>query len=133
MSSRVGTPWMPPGLPAYRALMLCHHMPFLPSFAAELGEEGEYLVMEPALEETLEEGILRMRDKGTWKVWTWPAGSGVEQHAFYDSEAFRSFIMVGPAKLPMSPPSRMGAGVDTILHSWNPPPSHWAPAACWWS
>lgn len=112
--------------------MLCHHMPFLPSFAAELGEEGEYLVMEPALEETLEEGILRMRDKGTWKVWTWPAGSGAEQHAFYDSEAFRSFIMVGPAKVPMSPPRRTrGAGVGHNILFLTSPSTHWTAATCW--
>lgn len=41
--------------------------------------------LEPSLEDILEEGIKRLKEKGTWKLWKWPR-TGEE---FYDAETFR--------------------------------------------
>ncbi len=42
----------------------------------------------PTLEEVLDEGIRRLRERGsTWKLWNWP-GEGKD---FIDAEAFRQF------------------------------------------
>lgn len=42
------------------------------------------------LNEVLDEGVSRLQDKSTWKVWQWPNG-GPE---FYDAESFRCFDII---------------------------------------
>ena len=46
--------------------------------------------LEPTLEEVLEEGVSRLKDRTTWKLWTWP----IDQKEFLDGEAFRTHITV---------------------------------------
>ncbi|GLI67376.1 hypothetical protein VaNZ11_011557 [Volvox africanus] len=46
------------------------------------------LELEPSIEDVLEEGIKRLQDKGTWKLWQWPADNA----ALYDAESFRQHI-----------------------------------------
>ncbi|KAK9841198.1 hypothetical protein WJX74_001758 [Apatococcus lobatus] len=40
------------------------------------------------LAEVLEEGVGRLREKSTWKVWQWPAGG----QEFFDAESFRQCV-----------------------------------------
>lgn len=67
-----------------------------PSAGHAAAEEAEFaaehphtaitgIKLEASLEDTLEEGIKRLKEKGTWKLWKWPR-TGEE---FYDAEAFR--------------------------------------------
>lgn len=51
------------------------------------------LELEPSLEVVLEEGIKRLQDKGTWKLWQW-APDNVE---LFDADSFRQHITVGHA------------------------------------
>ncbi|KAK9806100.1 hypothetical protein WJX72_001362 [[Myrmecia] bisecta] len=44
--------------------------------------------LEPTPEEILEEGIKRLQDKSTWKVWQWPLGS----KEFFDADSFRRCV-----------------------------------------
>ena len=37
------------------------------------------------LVEVLDEGVGRLREKSTWKVWQWPVGG----QEFFDAESFR--------------------------------------------
>ncbi|EFJ48600.1 hypothetical protein VOLCADRAFT_104654 [Volvox carteri f. nagariensis] len=46
------------------------------------------LELEPSMEDVLEEGIKRLKEKGTWKLWHWPADNA----ALYDAESFRQHI-----------------------------------------
>ncbi|GLC41576.1 hypothetical protein PLESTM_001216400 [Pleodorina starrii] len=46
------------------------------------------LELEPSIEDVLEEGIKRLKEKGTWKLWQWPA----DNSALYDAESFRQHI-----------------------------------------
>jgi hypothetical protein len=48
------------------------------------------LELETSMEEVLEEGAKRLRDKTTWKVWQWPA----DNSEFFEAEAFRQHITV---------------------------------------
>ena len=47
--------------------------------------------VEPSLEEVLDEGVRRLKEKETWKLWTWPL-DGTE---FFDADAFRAHVTVG--------------------------------------
>lgn len=46
------------------------------------------ITLEPTLEEVLEEGISRLKERPTWKLWTWLA----DQKEFTDSESFRQHV-----------------------------------------
>ncbi|GIL82776.1 hypothetical protein Vretimale_8343 [Volvox reticuliferus] len=46
------------------------------------------LELEPSIEDVLDEGIKRLQEKGTWKLWQWPADNA----ALYDAESFRQHI-----------------------------------------
>lgn len=56
--------------------------------------DGEHLDMlamgmEPSLEEILDEGVARLKERSTWKLWTWtPDGQ-----EFTDAEAFRQHVV----------------------------------------
>jgi hypothetical protein len=54
----------------------------------ELIDAGAY-VIEPALDEILEEGLRRLQQKETWKVWQWPP-DGAD---FFDAESFRQYML----------------------------------------
>lgn len=65
-------------------------------FAVADAPEGEpldpaLLELEPSIEDVLEDGVKRLKEKGTWKLWQWPA-DGAEM---FDAEAFRQHITVG--------------------------------------
>lgn len=45
---------------------------------------------ERTLEEVLDEGVDRLKNKSTWKLWTWLP----ENDEFYEAEAFRTFVLV---------------------------------------
>jgi hypothetical protein len=55
----------------------------------ELLGEGAY-TLEPALDEVLEEGLRRMRQRGAWKVWQWPPDGAV----FFDASSFWEYMQV---------------------------------------
>ncbi|KAG1660965.1 hypothetical protein FOA52_005590 [Chlamydomonas sp. UWO 241] len=57
-----------------------------PAAAADSAEADE--LAEPTLEEVLDEGVRRLGERGTWKLWSWMA----ECEEFYDAEAFRNFV-----------------------------------------
>ncbi|KXZ54862.1 hypothetical protein GPECTOR_4g934 [Gonium pectorale] len=46
------------------------------------------LELEPSIEDVLEEGIKRLKEKGTWKLWQWPTDNA----AMYDAESFRQHV-----------------------------------------
>ena len=46
---------------------------------------GTPLPPEPTLDEVLEEGLSRLQDKPTWKLWNWP----LDGEVFYDADSFR--------------------------------------------
>lgn len=48
------------------------------------------LELEPSIEDVLEEGVKRLKEKGTWKLWQWPPDNA----ALYDAESFRQQITV---------------------------------------
>ena len=59
-------------------------------FAAEIaaGAEpipGAPLAPEPTMDEVLEEGISRLHERSTWKLWQWPLAS----KEFTDADSFR--------------------------------------------
>lgn len=47
---------------------------------------GVEFTLEPSLEDVLDEGLRRLQDKGTWKVWQF----GNAEH--FDQESFRSHL-----------------------------------------
>jgi hypothetical protein len=63
--------------------------------AAALGEGLELITtgMDRTMEEVLDEGVQRLKDKSTWKLWTWMPGN----EEFYEAEAFRAFVTVNDA------------------------------------
>ena len=72
------------------------HAPPSPPVSPAEGEVTEGLdlmtmVLEPSLEEVLDEGVKRLRERSTWKLWTWPM-DGTE---FVDADAFRAHVTVG--------------------------------------
>ena len=46
-------------------------------------------VHETSYEAILDEGIHRLQERGTWKLWTWTSES-----SFYDADSFRNYITV---------------------------------------
>ena len=44
---------------------------------------------ETSYEAILDEGIHRLQERGTWKLWTWTSES-----SFYDADSFRNYITV---------------------------------------
>jgi hypothetical protein len=67
-----------------------HACPYHPCCAEpELIDAGAYII-EPALDEILEEGIKRLQQKETWKVWQWPPDNA----DFFDADAFRQYMQV---------------------------------------
>ena len=68
-------------------IMLARH-----SSAAALGEGMELVSMpyDRTLEEVLDEGIQRLKQRPTWKLWTWAP----ETDEFFEAEAFRTFVVV---------------------------------------
>lgn len=57
--------------------------------AAEALRLGHVIVsLEPPVDEVLEEGLARSRERGTWKVWHWAP----EDMQCYDSDTFRKFL-----------------------------------------
>lgn len=57
--------------------------------AAELNDGATITVsLEPGLDKILDEGIRRLREKPTWKVWQWPP----DEREFFDAESFRYFV-----------------------------------------
>ncbi|GFH10793.1 USP domain-containing protein, partial [Haematococcus lacustris] len=57
---------------------------------AEADSELDFIGLPPetTLEDVLDEGINRLRERSSWKLWTWP----LDQSEFTDSEAFRQHI-----------------------------------------
>jgi hypothetical protein len=51
--------------------------------------------METPLVEVLEEGIARLQDKATWKLWEFTAD--METAQFTDADSFRQYVQVGAA------------------------------------
>ncbi len=49
-----------------------------------------FLEPEPSMDEVLEQGVQRLQDKGTWKLWQW-APDNLE---LFEAEAFRQHITV---------------------------------------
>ncbi len=61
--------------------------------AAENPDGGPVTInLEPTLDDVLEEGIRRLQEKNTWKLWQWPTG-GKE---FYDADTFRYLDVLIP-------------------------------------
>jgi hypothetical protein len=63
---------------------------FAAAEAAELeAETGEAAIpwvnLEPTLDETFEEGIRRLQDRETWKIWQWP----MSDKLFYTPEEYK--------------------------------------------
>jgi hypothetical protein len=58
---------------------------------AEVDPENLELLasIEPTLEEVLDEGVSRLKERATWKLWSWPA----EQKEFQDADSFRQFMV----------------------------------------
>ncbi|GAX74273.1 hypothetical protein CEUSTIGMA_g1722.t1 [Chlamydomonas eustigma] len=58
--------------------------------AAALGEGLELITtgMDRTMEEVLDEGVQRLKDKSTWKLWTWMP----DNEEFYEAEAFRAYV-----------------------------------------
>lgn len=52
---------------------------------------SQTVVADGNVEEILEEGLKRLKDQGTWKVWSWDANG----KAYIDAEAFRREAEVG--------------------------------------
>jgi len=59
-------------------------------------ENAEILLLEPNLDEVLSEGVSRLKERSTWKLWTWPTQPTphVEQREFVEAEAFRQYLVV---------------------------------------
>ena len=71
--------------------------------AAELVADGEggsvdpsMLELETSMEEVLDEGAKRLREKSTWKLWQWAA----DNTEFFEAEAFRQHVMVSLLRTP---------------------------------
>ncbi len=45
--------------------------------------------LEPTLEDILEEGVKRLQEKGTWKLWQWPR----DGRKFYEADSFRQILL----------------------------------------
>ena len=67
-------------------------LPFAHASVAALGEGMEIVSfgVDRTLEEVLDEGVERLQNKSTWKLWTWVP----DNDEFYEAEAFRSFVLV---------------------------------------
>jgi hypothetical protein len=50
--------------------------------------ELEFGALEGTIDEVLDAGVERLKERTTWKLWTWPA----EETEFTDAEAFRGFV-----------------------------------------
>lgn len=48
------------------------------------------LELETSMEEVLDEGVKRLQEKSTWKLWQWAA----DNTEFFEAEAFRQHVMV---------------------------------------
>lgn len=59
------------------------------------GEPLEAMPMglDPTLEDMLDEGLARLKERGTWKLWIWASHTG-EQKEFLQAEAFRQYVTV---------------------------------------
>lgn len=66
------------------------------SLTAMEGMENADMLLEPNLEEVLQEGVNRLKERSTWKLWTWPSQPmpHVEQKEFVEAEAFRQHLVV---------------------------------------
>ena len=51
--------------------------------------------MDRTLEEVLDEGVQRLKQRPTWKLWTWTP----ETEEFYEAEVFRTFVVVRSGKM----------------------------------
>lgn len=60
------------------------------------------------MDEVLEEGLSRLQNKPTWKLWHWP----LDGEEFYDADSFRWVL------LPVMHDTRLPA--DTVSHSLVP-------------
>lgn len=68
------------------------HVVCMPCAGAEGCSWGPdpYLTEQLHIEETLEEALARLKERGTWKVWVdWESGQ-----EFYDAESFRQHVVV---------------------------------------
>lgn len=66
--------------------------------AAEVDIEPLDLIsvgLEPTLEEILDEGARRLKERSTWKLWAWP----LDNQEFVDADAFRSHVTVSMMSL----------------------------------
>lgn len=63
---------------------------------ASEGLEHAEVLLEPNLEEMLQEGVHRLKERSTWKLWTWPSEPTphMEQKEFVEAEAFRQHLVV---------------------------------------
>ena len=54
---------------------------------AEYGDTVEVPIpnLEPSMDELFDEGIKRMQERGTWKLWAFPPAN----KTFYDAESFK--------------------------------------------
>eukprot|EP00983_Pelagomonas_calceolata_P044196 1139200-Pelagomonas_calceolata.AAC.2 len=59
-------------------------------------ESTELMLLEPNLDEVLNEGVNRLKERSTWKLWTWPTQPTphMEQREFVEAEAFRQHLVV---------------------------------------
>jgi hypothetical protein len=57
------------------------------------GEPLDFIAMgmEPSLEEVLDEGVTRLKERPTWKLWTWRLDNNNNKE-FTDAESFRQHI-----------------------------------------
>mmetsp|Transcript_9701 Transcript_9701/g.26290 ORF Transcript_9701/g.26290 Transcript_9701/m.26290 type:complete len:665 (+) Transcript_9701:145-2139(+) len=63
--------------------------------AIESMESTELMLLEPNLDEVLNEGVNRLKERSTWKLWTWPTQPTphMEQREFVEAEAFRQHLV----------------------------------------
>ncbi len=78
-----------------------------------MGDGMDLVAMEPTLEEVLDEGVRRLKDKGTWKLWSWMP----EGEEFFDAEAFRTFITVRGDRLRPPPIGMCTSSSSLCCHS----------------
>jgi hypothetical protein len=71
------------GLTDFRSLCPCNTGP-----DAGTDADLEYGALEGTIDEVLDAGVERLKERTTWKLWTWPG----EETEFTDAEAFRSFV-----------------------------------------
>jgi hypothetical protein len=68
-------------------------------------ESGVMVPEGPGMDEMLEEGLARLRERPTWKVWSCP----VDMSEFDDADAFRTHLQVRHGPTPGE--REQGAGV----------------------